>query len=393
MAILCIARSIKIDFATWLQDSGEDLYVITSTMLPNQDRYRMVRFVDDHDVGGLTELTGIQIGNAVPFTHVLPHSEYDLIRAARLRQRFQIPGQTVESARAYRDKVVMKEHMQRAGIRVANFRRVESPCDVVEFVEEHGFPVVAKPTDGCSSKGVRVIAGHSELDHFLREQSGEGYMVESFVRGHMYHMNGVILADGSAVIIPGTYITTSLDFQTAGLYGERIIDPRTALARRLVAFTRKVIAALPAVPALGFHAEVFHTPEDELFLCEIASRTGGSLMGEIVEHSYGFNIHRAWIRACVGLDVDTSMASAPRQYTSSIRIPVRQGELRRLPRTIPFPWVSMSCVTGLEGNAYRQATSYTDDVLSALIAGSTEDQLKDRLAEFQSWLDETIRWT
>ena len=118
MAIVCLGRSIKIDFAAWLQEKQTDLYLVTSNVMPNQDRYRLVRYVEDMDENGLAELAVADICKSVSVEAIIPHSEYDIVRAARLRRAFRIPGQSVESAVAYRDKVIMKEHLRRGGVRV-----------------------------------------------------------------------------------------------------------------------------------------------------------------------------------------------------------------------------------------------------------------------------------
>jgi phosphoribosylaminoimidazole carboxylase (NCAIR synthetase) len=47
-------------------------------------------------------------------------------------------GQTIESALRYRDKVIMKEVLLEAGIRVPVFSAVESAQDIIEFYEKHG---------------------------------------------------------------------------------------------------------------------------------------------------------------------------------------------------------------------------------------------------------------
>ncbi|WP_394834724.1 ATP-grasp domain-containing protein [Pendulispora rubella] len=392
MALLCLGRSIKIDFASWLQESGRDLYLITSNVMPHQDRYRLVRSIDDMDAHGLAELAAVEIGRSVTLQAVIPHSEYDLIRAARIRRHLGIPGQSVESAIAYRDKVTMKEYLRRAGLRVANFARLTSPLDAIHFVEQHGFPVVIKPVDACGSKNVCLIEDHAALAEFLRTSTGRDCMIESFVDGRMYHVNGVLKEDGSVFFVPCAYITTCLDFQSGGIFGDRAIDPRTPFSKRLIECTKKAIAALPPAFPLAFHAEIFHTKDDELVLCEIAARTPGSITGELIGYSYDIDIHRLWIRSLAGLDDDFSEIRTPHRYLASVRIPVREGRLKKLPTMIPFPWVSTYCLTGVVGKEYRRATSYTDDVLSGLLVGSSEEQLKYRIDEFGAWVHDAIRW-
>ncbi|MDA3136846.1 ATP-grasp domain-containing protein [Pseudomonas syringae] len=197
MAILCLGRSIKIDFAQWLADKNEALYLISSIPFPCQHEYRLVKRLEDLDVGSQVEATALALAVDAKFSRILPHSEFDLIRAARLREYLGIPGQSLESAIAYRDKVVMKEYMTHADIPVARFKRVQSSLDIMAFIDKYGYPCVVKPVDGCSSKGVRVIKDRSNLVELFNEPTLDGYMIESFVEGRMFHVNGVLTANGS----------------------------------------------------------------------------------------------------------------------------------------------------------------------------------------------------
>ncbi|MFM0068833.1 ATP-grasp domain-containing protein [Paraburkholderia aspalathi] len=396
MSLLCLARTIKFDYADWFADADEPLLAISSVQLPLQDRYRFVKRVADLDAGGVVELAALELAETEIISRVVSHSEYDLLRSARLRECLGLLGQGVESANAYRDKVVMKEYMVRAGVPVASFARCVSPVDLFDFANQHGFPLVIKPVDSSGSHDVSVIYRLEELrqaaaDGNLSARPGS-QMVESFVQGDMYHVNGLVSSLGEDFFAPCAYINGALDYQTGGLFGSRTIDPATPLARRLIAFTREVLAALPPADPLAFHAEIFHTPDDRLLLCEIAARTAGSLTIELIERGYGINLHREWARAQAGLIPRAARTLVPDVVAASLRVPSRDQRLLRLPISIPFPWVSTACVTGNVGQHHEKATTYTDDVLSAIVVGHSDGQLMDRVGEFSAWLGENIVW-
>ncbi len=393
MAILCFGRSIKINFADWLQECGEDLWLISAApQFPFQHHYRYVRQLDSLDAGENVLAIATELARSATFSRVLPHSEFDLIRAAQLREYLDIPGQSVASACAYRDKVLMKDYLQHAGVEVAPYKRLTSWSDVLSFCEQYDFPNVIKPIDGCSSKDVMVARNLSDIVDFFRDKTVDGWMIEKFIAGNMYHVNGVINENGEAFFAPCAYINNALDYQHAGIFGSRTIEPDTLLAKRLVTFTRRTIEALPPTPALGFHAEIFHTADDRLLLCEIAARTAGSLTGELIEHTWGINIHKAWIQSCAGMANALNIRASPREYAASIRVPVRTARLLTLPNVIPFDWVYTLCLSGRVGQTYEQATTYTDDVVSAMITGSSDAELNEHIRQFTDWLNDTIRW-
>src|SRR5499433_4393774 len=83
--------------------------------------------------------------------HVLANWEPLVIVAARMRERFGLPGMSVDAVRGFRDKQLMKERVAAAGLRVPLAQRVRSVKDVWAAVEQTGFPSIIKPIAGAGS--------------------------------------------------------------------------------------------------------------------------------------------------------------------------------------------------------------------------------------------------
>jgi pyruvate carboxylase len=98
---------------------------------------------------------------------IVAMGEDDVIRAARLRAALNLPGQSLESAVAYRDKVVMKALLRGAGIPVTPFRALGSPMDLIEFEREYPLPLFIKPVSSSGGTGVRALRTRAELRTFL----------------------------------------------------------------------------------------------------------------------------------------------------------------------------------------------------------------------------------
>ncbi|ALK33096.1 ATP-grasp domain-containing protein [Burkholderia plantarii] len=391
MAFLVFNRSTKFDFYNWLADARQDVYALTSKPMNRPGKYRMIRKFDDLGVP-LADQLALELGRTAPIGFIASQSEYDMLRVAALREALGLPGQSVQSARAYRDKVLMKDHMAAAGIPTARYRRMTLAPDLPGFIEEHGYPVVVKPVDAAGSRGVRVLREARDLHDFQREQTARQYMVETFVEGTMFHVNGLLRGGRYEFIVPYRYVNSSLDYQADGCYGSLTMRPDTELGERLVTFCQRVIAALPATDPLAFHAEIFCAPDGTLLLNEIASRTAGSLIIELIEQDYGFNLSRAWVRAQCGLDSEIGEVRRPSRYSASLMFPTREAVLRSLPLTLPFEWCTNVYVNGRQGVVNGRAASYTDDVLSVIVSGESEAETTDRVAQASAWLGERIEW-
>lgn len=67
-------------------------------------KFRRIEVLDNYGMTWLVQLLTLEIHAASPITGIVALSEVDLIRAAQLRQKLGVLGQSVESAVAFRDK-------------------------------------------------------------------------------------------------------------------------------------------------------------------------------------------------------------------------------------------------------------------------------------------------
>lgn len=224
-----------------------------------------------------------------------------MLRAGKLRTMLGIKGQSYESGLLFRNKVLMKERLQSAGVRVPNFKKIETAADVYTFIQSSGFPIVIKPVYGSGSVDTAVLTNRQEMLGFLSNGLQDHLEVESFIEGDMYHIDGLILEGEVVLSWPSRYINGCLAFQSGRFLASNQLEPANPLASRLTSFVQKALDALPVPETMTFHAEVFHTPEDELVFCEIASRTGGAMVREATAQAFGFDINEVCVRAQCGL--------------------------------------------------------------------------------------------
>src|SRR5918998_4637834 len=124
----------SIRYADWL-DGYSDIVVITSSRsLSNDAEIRreqthgfaeVVEF-DDYVDNPLLAYEAARLHRRYRFDRLIVMSEYDILRGARLRELLDIPGQGIQAALAFRDKVEMKRLLTLAGIPVARHKAVHS---------------------------------------------------------------------------------------------------------------------------------------------------------------------------------------------------------------------------------------------------------------------------
>lgn len=88
-------------------------------------------------------------------------AERDVLRSGLLRTFFNIKGQSYESAQAYRDKIIMKDYVNKYDIKVPKHSRANSILDIFSFIRKNGYPVVIKPSQGAGATDAFIIKRRS----------------------------------------------------------------------------------------------------------------------------------------------------------------------------------------------------------------------------------------
>jgi phosphoribosylamine--glycine ligase len=106
----------------------------------------------------------------------------DAFKAAGLK----IFGPTKAAAQIESSKVFSKMLMERAGVPTAQFRTFSNESEAVDYVNEHGAPIVVKDSGLVFGKGVTICQTVQEAEAALRDifmHEGKRVVVEDFLEG------------------------------------------------------------------------------------------------------------------------------------------------------------------------------------------------------------------
>ncbi|ROQ24570.1 ATP-grasp domain-containing protein [Streptomyces sp. PanSC19] len=337
--VLLSPRNAGLPFAEWLREKSGRLLAVTAEGVDPGPGFAEVERVPDYTDDAAVLDAARRMAGRHAVTRVLALAEVDVERAAALRAELGLPGQLPESARAYRDKVLMKELAAEGGVAVPPFAAVASAADVEAFMAAHPGPVVVKPRGGSGSTGVAVLHDPAQIPELADRLTAGDHEVEGYVTGRMCHVDALHVGGEPVVCVPSVYTDGGcLSHWTDSGNGSWTLPADDPLYERLVAETWKLVGALPAAPALFVHAEFFVTDAGGIVLCEIAGRVGGTPIPAMLEALLGLDPRHLWARIECGLPVDLDAvrahaAAAP--LVANFGLPPRDGRIVRLPVEAP----------------------------------------------------------
>lgn len=223
-----------------------------------------------------------------------------VLLAARLRERFGVPGMSVDTVMGFRDKGLMKQRVAAAGLRVPRAARVRTDSDVWRAAEIIGFPLILKPIAGAGSADTYRIDGPDDLLRvlpYLRHVPEAS--CEEFVEGEEYTFDTICIEGKPAFMNVAQYLPRPLLARTHEWISPEIITVRDLTQPKLQDGIRLGLGVLDALHmGTGFtHMEWYRKADGEVVFGEIGCRPGGAHLADQMNFTCDIDVFREWARA------------------------------------------------------------------------------------------------
>ncbi|CAN5867392.1 ATP-grasp domain-containing protein [soil metagenome] len=326
-----------IEYTRGLAEVGAEVYGVGDTpreALPARvkpylhDYLQVPRIMAEEDV--MDRVSAWLRGRSID--RVLANWEPLVILAARLRERWGMPGMSVDAVRGFRDKQLMKERVAAAGLRVPKSRRARTENEVRAAAEELCYPLIVKPIAGAGSADTYKAESAAELDGIIAKMRGVGEAsCEEYIEGEEFTFDTVCIDGKPAYENVAAYLPKPLEMRSLEWVSPVIITVRDLQQKKLqggIELGRNVLGALGM--GTGFtHMEWFLTPKGEAVFGEIGCRPGGAHIVDQMNYTSDIDLFREWARvSCHG----TFKADTTRKYNVGIvfKRALGQGRITRI---------------------------------------------------------------
>lgn len=224
--------------------------------------------------------------------------DFDVEKAAELREHFRIGGMGQTTQRHFRDKLAMRMKAEEAGIPIPAFSALFNDQDIVKYTEEVAAPWVVKPRAAATAKGITKIHNTEQLWEHLNSLGDERheYLIEQFKPGKVYHVDGLSFDNKILFARSSEYLATPLEVSQGGIFRTAILPFGGKEDKALLSLNKKIQKVFGLKEGAS-HTEFIRCHDDDKFyFLETASRVGGAHIAEMVEFSSNINLWAEWAK-------------------------------------------------------------------------------------------------
>lgn len=224
---------------------------------------------------------------------------------AKVAEALGLPNWGYETALSFTDKYRMRAVFERLGLPVPKYGHVKDLREAEDLIDEIGYPVVIKPTDSFSSRGVFRIFNQNELhERFAKTMEAsrsKNVIVEEYLEGDQYFCQGFVqehqfrlfaFSDRYYYDLPGVTIPYTNAFPAK--ISEELQSRMTEMFSRVVSYLD---------PEFGqVWAEwIYNRKTDKLYIVEMAIRGGGAYVTtDLIPAAYGVDSQPFLVNAAMG---------------------------------------------------------------------------------------------
>ena len=305
---LCISSFFKgVDFLIACKEAGNTVYLVTSKGL--QGKAWPTSHIDEifyiqeksNDDWNMDDLIGgtAYLMRSRKIDRIVALDDFDVEKAALVRETFRLPGMGQTTGRHFRDKLAMRVKAAEEGINVPAFSGLFNDAAIDEYLNKIQAPWLIKPRSEASATGIEKCHTAEQVWNVI-DSLGEkrhNYLIEQFRPGDVYHVDAI--NDNRKVVFcqVSKYVNTPMEVaHGGGIFRSATVELGSEDDKILQAMNVDVMKAF-GMNYSASHTEFIKCHEDgQFYFLETASRVGGANLAEMVYYASGVQLWKEWAK-------------------------------------------------------------------------------------------------
>lgn len=264
-----------------------------------------------------------------PIDRIVALDDFDLEKAATLREHLRLPGLGESATRRFRDKLAMRMTAAAAGIAVPEFIHVLHHGRLADFIARVPAPWVLKPRSSAGAMGIKKIHDAGELWEALGRLGDEQshYLLERYVPGDIFHVDTIVFGGEIRFAVASGYGRPPMDVaHGGGVFTTRLLERGSPAEQALLALNRSVLGALGLEYGISHTEYILGREDGRLYFLETSARVGGAHIAELIEAATGLNLWAEWARVEAAAGVKPYEAAPLREDYAGLLVSLARQE-------------------------------------------------------------------
>jgi len=363
------------------------LHIVVSDINPNAPGFAIADdciIADTYSIEETVETAVHYHKTTCPIDGVMCMASDVPLTVAGVADALGLPGLFIETARLAADKLAMKQCFVEKGIAVPWFCEIDSLDHLRQIVSEYGLPLVIKPVDSRSARGVLKLTTGVDLNwvykHSISFSPSGRVMVEEYLEGPQISTESILI-EGKA-FTPGF---TDRNYEFLDRFTPYIIENGGHQPSILTTEQQSTVSRLAeqAALAMGISTGIAKgdmvLTEDGPMVIEIAARlSGGWFSSDQIPLAIGVDLIGAAIKLAIGEKVEEEDLIPRYQKGVAIRYffpePGRVVKIKNEEQFKNTSWVHKLGFFVKPGDIVESVTNHTKRAGFVITMGDTRDQ-------------------
>lgn len=307
LTLLCIASYKKgDDFLRQARQEGARVLLLTSKSLEGADWPResidQTYYIPDKDKqwNQRDVIYGVSyMARTEPVDRIVALDDFDVERAAALREHLRIPGMGETTARYFRDKLAMRTAAAEAGIPIPQFHHILNYDRLRQFLERTQPPYVLKPRLQAGAIGIKIVQSAADVWQHIEQLGDEQsfYVLETFIHGDIFHVDALVYDYDVKFSMASRYGTPPLEVSQQGrVFSSRNLPWDSELAREVTELNARLLRTLGLKQGASHSEFIRESATGKCYFLETSARVGGAHIVDLVCAATGLNLWQEWAK-------------------------------------------------------------------------------------------------